>query len=238
MVAEKLIGEFMFRLSQSYFYALTIVLLFSFQQHSFAYSDGDVTEMSLVASSNDVSLKFSNSIDKTRNSTIELTWWQVFSESIQAKVSLAYVELSQNSNSTVLAYDASGYKLGVGFRGNAFNSEFLTVGLNVSFDYLSADGNNTQQETVQVTWFEYSGGVDLEFLPNNSVSILTGASYTVIDGEHKTVDVANSAVTYSEDTPEGYYAGVSFKSGQRGRINMTWHGGHSQGIYLSFSNHF
>jgi len=220
------------------FHLLAICMFIGVSQQSYAYDGADVTEMSLVVRSNDLSVKYSNSIDKTRDSTIQLTWWQVFSNSIQAKLSLAYVELSQNADSTVRAYDSSGYKIGIGFRGSVFYSEFVSVGLKLSIDYLSTDGSNNLEETVQVTWLEYSGGVDMVFLPENTVSILTGVSYTVIDGEHKVVDVANSAVTFSEDEPEGYYAGVSFKSGRRGKVDVTLHGGHSQGVFLGFSNSF
>lgn len=229
----------MFQFNLARFNALTLsIISVIFSANAFAYDTSDVTEMSLVIQSNDISLKFPNSVDTTKSSTIEVTWWQKFSASLDGRLSVAYVELSQNNNSTVSAYDTSGYELGIGFRGTFFESEFANLGFGVNFDYMATSGETTAKEVTEVSWYKYSGSLDAVFLPLNSISILAGASYTTIDGEYKLVNAANSIVSFSEDQPEGYYAGMSFKSGSSGKVNVTWHGGHRQGVYLVFSNRF
>lgn len=229
----------MFQFTRANFSILTQSIVFVFfTGNAFAYDTSEVTEMSLVLQSNDMSLKFPSSVDSTKTSTIEVTWWQKFSASLDGRLSVAYVELSQNTNSTVSAYDTSGYELGIGFRGNIFESEIVNFGFGINFDYMASSGETTAKEATEVSWYKYSGSVDAVFLPLNTISILAGASYTTIDGEYKLIDSGNSIVTFSEDQPEGYYAGMSFKSSARGKVNVTWHGGHRQGIYLVFSNRF
>jgi len=223
------------------FYVGLITLLFSvffYSSSVFAYGDSDIAEMSFIVQSNDISLKFPTSTDKTKVSSMEVTWWQNFSDSLQARLNIAYVEMSQNADASVLGYTASGYELGLGFRGNVSTSDVVNIGLGVSFDYLVINGETNIEEAIDITWFKYSGGIDFEFLPLSSVSILTGFNYTVIDGEHRVVDTANSLTTFSEDKPEGYYIGMSFKSGNSGTVNMTLHGGQREGIFLTFSNRF
>lgn len=229
----------MFQFSRAHFSVLTLSIIFViFSGNAFAYDTSQVTEMSLVIQSNDMSLKFPGSVDTTKTSTIEVTWWQKFSASLDGRLSMAYVELSQNTNSTVSAYDTSGYELGIGFRGNIFESEIVNLGFGINFDYMASSGETREKEATEVSWYKYSGSVDAVFLPQNTISILAGASYTTIDGEYKLIDSANSIVTFSEEQPEGYYAGMSFKSSSSGKVNVTWHGGHRQGIYLIFSNRF
>jgi len=217
---------------------VSILTFFLLLNSALAYEENDVTEMSFIIQSNDISLKFPTSTDKTKVSSMEVTWWQKFSDSLQARLNIAYVEMSQNADASVLGYTASGYELGIGFRGNVITSDVVNIGLGVSFDYLAIDGETNIEEAIDITWFKYSGGIDFEFLPLSSVSILTGLNYTVIDGEHRVIDTANSLTTFSEDKPEGYYIGMSFKSGNSGTVNMTLHGGQREGIFLTFSNRF
>lgn len=228
----------MFQLNRNLFRVLALCLVPAIISTN-VLAESDVTEMSLLVQSNDVSFKFPNSVDRTKISTIEVTWWQSFSDVAELRLNIAYVELSQNVNSTVSAYNTTGYEVGIGFRGNVFESEIINIGIGATFDYLSSQGETTlNNEATEVTWLKYSGGVNFVFLPSNSISILTGASYTTIDGEHELTDTAGSLVTFTEDESEGYYAGLSFKSGQRGKITMSWHGGHREGVYLTFSSRF
>jgi len=216
---------------------LSAVSIF-FSAHAFAYDRINVTEVSLVIQSNDLELKFPNTVDRTKASTVEVTWWQYFSASLEGRLSIAYVELSQNTNSSVMAYDTSGYELGIGFRGNIFESEIVNLGFGLNFDYLATSGETTAKEATEISWYKYSGSIDAVFLPLNTISILTGVSYTTIDGEHKVINTTNSLASFTEDQPEGYYVGISFKSGGNAKVNVTWHGGYRQGVYLVFSNHF
>lgn len=229
----------MFQFTRAHFSVLTLnIVIVIYSCNVFAYDTSEVTEMSLVIQSNDMSLKYPDSVDTTKMSTIEITWWQKFSASLDGRLSVAYVELSQHTNSTVSAYDTSGYELGIGFRGNIFESEIVNLGFGINFDYMSTSGETRAKEATEVSWYKYSGSVDTVFLPQNTLSILAGASYTTIDGEYKLIDSGNSIVTFSEDQPVGYYAGMSFKSSGSGKVNVTWHGGHRQGVYLVFSNRF
>lgn len=229
----------MFQFTRAHFSVLALNIGFTvFSVNAFAYDASNVTEMSLVIQTNDMSLKFPNSVDVTKTSRVEVTWWQKFSASLDGRLSVAYIELSQSTNSSVSAYDTSGYELGIGFRGNIFETRFADLGFGVNFDYMTTSGETTAKEETEVSWYKYSGSVDAVFLPANTISILAGASYTAIDGEHKLINAANSIVTFSEDQAEGYYAGLSFKSSANGKVNVTWQGGHRQGIYLVFSNRF
>ena len=229
----------MFQIKRAYFSVLALSFILTvFSANAFAYDTSEVTEMSLVIQSNDMSLKFPDTVDETKTSKIEITWWQKFSASLDGRLSIAYIELSQSANSTVSAYDTSGYELGIGFRGNIFETQFANLGFGVNFDYMTTSGETTEKEETEVSWYKYSGSVDAVFLPENTISILAGASYTAIDGEHKLINSGNSVVTFSEDQAEGYYAGLSFKSSANGTVNVTWQGGHRQGIYLVFSNRF
>ena len=229
----------MFPLTQLHFRVLATCFIFSVASTNvFAYPDNDVTEMSLLIQSNNMYFKFPGTVDQTKISTIELTWWQVFTGSIEGGLNISYVELSQKDNSSVPAYDASGYEVGIGFRSKFIQTETVNVGLRMSIDYMALSGQTNSNKDVEVSWVKYSGGADFEFFPSSSISALAGVSYTSIDGENKVIDTTNSLVSFSEDKPEGYYAGVSFKSGRSGKINMTWHGGYRSGVYLTFSNQF
>lgn len=229
----------MFQITRTYFNGILLsFVFFTLSLNAYAYGESDLTEMSLVIQSNDISLRFPASVDKTKVSTLEINWWQEFSKSLEGRLSIAYVELTQSANSSVLAYDTSGYELGLGFRGDIFESEIVNLGFSLNLDYMASAGETSTKLQAEVSWYKYSGSVDFVFLPSKPISILTGASYTAIDGEHKIIDVTSSSVTFTEDTPVGYYAGLSFKSGGRGKVNVIWQGGHRQGIYLVFSNRF
>ncbi len=215
------------------------ILFFSMflSANAFASRGGDVTEMSLLIQNNDIFLKYPGSVDRTTISSVQVSWWQSFSESIDARISIASLELQQKSNSSVLAYNATGYALGIGFRGNIFESDFVNAALNLGFDYLTTSGETNLNQAIEVSWYESSIGVDFKFLPLNSVSFLLGARYTSINGEHDVMDTS-TVVSFSEDNPQGYYAGLEFKAGQGGKVTVSWQGGFRQGVYLSFSNRF
>lgn len=210
---------------------------FIFSTNAVANRDGEVTQMSLLIQNTDVFLSYPSSVDRTSVSSVQVTWWQTFSESIEARLSIASIELRQKSNSSVLMYDATGYALGLGMRGNVFESELVNAGLSFSFDYMSVTGETNLSEAMEVFWYETSLSADFEFLPTSAISILAGGSYSVIDGEHEVLDTA-SVVSFSEDNPVGYYAGLAFKSGQSGSVTVLWQGGYRQGVYLSFSSQF
>lgn len=215
---------------------LTVCVLL-FMSNVYAGGEGHVTEMSLVLQSNDINLKYPGSVDSIKISAVEVNLWQSFTESVDARLSIASIELSQKNNATVSAYDATGYMLGIGFRGNIIESEFVTAGLSFGFDYLAITGETNTNQAVDVSWYESSVSADFEFFPSNPVSFLTGASYTRIDGEHD-VTGTGTLVSFSEDEPGGYYIGLAFKAARGGEVVVTWQGGYRQGVFLSFSNRF
>ena len=217
-----------------------VCLTISFLCLSTAYSldDSDVTEMSLQLQNNDVDIKFPGSVAETKMSRIQLIWWQPLVGSIEGGLNLSYVELSQKTSATVTAYDTSGYEIGIGFRGLILDTEILNLGLQFSLDYLSAQGDTNLEQDVDITWLKYSSSLDFEFIPLSPVTILTGVSYSKIDGEHELLDTPNSVVEFNEDDAIGYYIGLSIKSGNSGKIAVTVNNGHREGIYLVFSNRF
>ena len=229
----------MFQLNRAQFSALILSFtLVVIPTYTYAAEDGEVTEVSLLLQTNDILLIFPDSVTSTKVSTAQVTWWQEFSESLEARLSLSYIELSQKNNSSVLAYNATGYDIGIGFRGAVIKSEIVDVGLSVTLDYLSTTGETNLDEAIEISWLEYSGSVDFEFIPSSPVTILAGASYTAIDGEHEVINTANSLSSFSEDESAGYYGGLSFKSNDGGNVSLTWHGGHREGVYLTFSKRF
>jgi len=219
----------------------TGLCIFAYSVNSFAYEQDNVAEFSLIVQSNELSLQYPDSVNRTKVSTLRGTWWQSLSPWLQGALSLAYVDMSQDSYASVPAYNATGYDIGVGFRGGILQSNFVNIGLKFTIDYLSTAGGTALNQRTEINWFEYIGSADFIFIPTKPVSILAGVSYTVIDGEQKIYNTSNnfnSIQSFSANIPEGYYAGLSIKTGQSGQINMKWHEGTRQGFYLTFSNRF
>ena len=209
--------------------------------NTFAYMQDNVSEFSFLIQSNDLSLKYDdpvNSVIRTKVSSLRATWWQALTKQLQGGLSLAYVDMTQNSYSNVPAYNSTGYNIGIGLRGAILQTNFVNIGLGVTADYLSTTGGTAFNNKTDVSWAEYVGSADFVFIPTKPVSILGGVSYTVIDGTQKIYGTFNRTLSFSANTPEGYYGGLSIKTGGTGRINMTWHEGTRQGFYLTFSNQF
>jgi hypothetical protein len=212
--------------------------LFVLSTNTFAYKQTEVAEFSFIVQSNDISLKYPNSVNRTKVSTLRATWWQPLTKWLQGAISLAYVDMSQNTYATVPAYSSTGYNLGIGLRGGIIQNNVFNLGLKFTFDYLSTSGGTSLNQRTEVSWLEYIGSADFEFLPTKPVSILAGVSYTIIDGEQKIYNTFNTIHSFSANTPEGYYAGIGIKTGDTGRIEMKWYEGTRQGFYLTFSNRF
>ena len=200
-------------------------------------NNGGITEMTLTIQNNDIDLKYSAAIERTEISSVQVTMWQDFSESIDARLNIASIELSQKATGSVSIYNTTGYILGIGFRGNVLETELLNIGVSLGLDYLATEGETSSNESVSVSWFESTVKTDLELFPNKSLSFLTGASYTVIDGEHDVADTS-TITSFSEQDAEGYYAGLSLKASGGGKVALIWQGGYRKGVYLSFSNQF
>lgn len=217
---------------------ITSFSLFALSSNVFAYKQTDVAEFSFLVQSNELSLKYPNSVNRTKVSTLRATWWQPLTKWLQGAISLAYVDMSQNTYATVPAYSSTGYDLGIGLRGTIVQNNILNFGLRFTFDYLSTSGGTSLNNRTEVSWLQYIGSADFEFLPTSPVSILLGANYTVIDGEQKIYNTFNTIHSFSANVPEGYYAGLGIKTGKEGRIEMKWNEGTRQGFYITFSNKF
>lgn len=214
------------------------ICFFAVSSSATAHKRDTVAEFSLLVQSDEISLKYPNSANRTKVSTLRATWWQPLSNWLQGALSLAYVDMSQNSYAGFQAFNATGYDIGIGLRGGVLQSKFVNIGLRFTADYLSTTGGTAFNNKTDISWFEYVGSADFVFIPTKPVSILAGASYTVINGEQIIYNTINSIHTFTANTPEGYYAGLSLQTGQSGRINMKWYEGTRQGFYLTFSNRF
>lgn len=227
---------------------LVLGLLLSLSTNpAFAAAYGSqITEVSFGIRNNDMSVDINDSVSIINITLIEATWLQKLTESLQSGVSIGYIDIDQDAYTGVQGYVTNGYKVGFGLRANLIKSQLLVLDLDFNFDYISTTGytsttGSSIDQRAEVTWFEYGGGVDLVLLPKNAISILGGASYTELDGEYR-VDNSNDAgstkLNFAAHSPEGYYGGIRIKTGGAGRIDMTWHGGTSEGFYLAFSNRF
>ena len=212
--------------------------LLALSSNALAYKQNNVAEFSFLVQSNDISLEYPNSVNRTKVSTLRATWWQPLTKALQGALSLAYVDMSQNSYGSVPAYSSTGYDLGIGLRGTIVKNNILDFGLSFTFDYLSTSGGTVTGKRTEVSWLQYIGSADFEFLPTKPVSILAGVTYTIIDGEQKIYNTLSSIQSFSANTPEGYYGGLGIKTGGTGRIEMKWYEGTRQGFYLTFSNEF
>ena len=214
-----------------------LLLCCLFSPASWSNTDSQVSDFALLIEHTDSDWAYPTGVQQTTTTRLLAVWHESFGPAFKGGLRLAYLELSQASNPFPSAQTSTGYSLGFDIHTRLLNAHLLQLGLIFAYDYQSTTGSNPDQ-TSDFVWHTGQAGLDVILAPFAWVSVLTGVSLTVLDGEQRLSGNLNRIIPFDEEDPLGYYAGINLKTDATGSIGLKWHGGTKRGVEFVFRREF
>ena len=197
----------------------------------------DDTDFSLVVASSKTRWLYNNVVRETRIKSVTAKWSQPLTSSLRGGLRISYLNTSQTSHPQTVGLNTTGNALGIELQQQLVNASLLQLYLHFAYDYATTR-NNMADQKIELDWNTSTAGIDVVIAPSHPISLLAGSSLVSIDGEEQLTGTINKIATFEEYKSVGYYTGLSLKTDKRGRIGLRWNGGHSKGLFLTFSRQF
>jgi hypothetical protein len=190
---------------------------FGYLDYQWLYNDGDIRD--------------------TKIQKLHASWLQPLTPWLLGGLQLAYLDLTQTDNPLPSGQNTNGWGLGLTLGGRILDSTLFQTTGRLSFDYQTTLGESSDQSS-DISWSQITGGLDFVIRPVNSLDVLAGAEYTLINGSQDDSGTVDSVSTFKNDQPIGYYGGLRLNLGSDGAISLQGYWGGRNGYRMAFSRQF
>lgn len=199
------------------------------------YDDG--LNFSLTLGSSTTQWVYQDTPRETRLRTVTASWSQAMGPSIRGGLNLTYLDTRQATHPQAVGLDTAGDALGIDLQMQLLNTARLQLELRFGYDFARTE-NALEGQQIENNWTTASLGLDAELALGKLMHFQAGAGVVSVEGEEQLSGDINQLTTFNEETSSRYYAGLSIKTDDNGRIGLRWVDGYQSGLLLSFSRQY